>query len=120
MQTLSLAGIFKKPLYPHYDIVYLMEELKKIKKKLKKYKSELKKEYNLKEIAIFGSYIRNTQTSSSDIDILVEFTQPIGLIKLIKLEEKLEDILGLKVDLVPKKGIKIKLKESILREAVPI
>ncbi len=97
-----------------------MKKLEEIKKKLRENKAELKDEYNLKEIAIFGSYIHNTQTSSSDVDILVEFSQPIGLIKLIKLEEKLEKILGLKVDLVPKKGIKVDLKDSILKEAVAV
>lgn len=97
-----------------------MKKLEEIKKKLGEHKAELKDEYNLKEIAIFGSYIHNTQTSSSDVDILVEFSQPIGLIKLIKLEEKLEKILGLKVDLVPKKGIKVDLKDSILKEAVAV
>ena len=97
-----------------------MKKLEEIKKKLRDHKAELKDEYNLKEIAIFGSYIHNTQTSSSDVDILVEFSRPIGLIKLIKLEEKLEKILGLKVDLVPKKGIKVDLKDSILKEAVAV
>lgn len=97
-----------------------MEKLKDIKKKLRDNKSYLKKEYYIKEIAIFGSYIHNTQTSSSDVDILVEFSKPIGLIKLIKLEEKLEEILGLKVDLVPKKGIKVGLKDPILKEAVTV
>ncbi len=98
----------------------MMNELETIKKKLKKHKAQLKKEYHLKEIAIFGSYTHNTQTSSSDVDILVEFSQPIGLIKLIKLEEKLESILGLKVDLVPKKGLKVELKDSILKDAVAV
>jgi hypothetical protein len=97
-----------------------MKKLDEIKKKLKDHKSELKHEYNLNEIAIFGSYVHNTQTNNSDVDILVEFSHPIGLIKLIKLEEKLEKILGVKVDVVPKKGIKIDLKDAILKDAVAI
>jgi hypothetical protein len=51
-----------------------MKKLEEIKKKLGERKAELKDEYNLKEIAIFGSYVHNTQTSSGDVDMLVEFS----------------------------------------------
>ena len=97
-----------------------MKTLNGIKNKLKDYKAELKEKYNLKEISIFGSYTRNDQTIDSDIDILVSFSKPIGLIKFIQLEGRLEQILKSKVDLVPKKGIKIELKDSILKEAVAV
>jgi len=97
-----------------------MKTLNGIKNKLKDYKAVLKEKYNLKEISIFGSYTRNDQTIDSDIDILVSFSKPIGLIKFIQLEGRLEQILKSKVDLVPKKGIKIELKDSILKEAVAV
>lgn len=98
----------------------MMSELEGIKQKLREHKPELKEKYNVKEISIFGSYIRGDETNKSDLDILVDFTQPIGLIKFIGLEEELEDILGINIDLVPKKGIKVDLKESILKEAVEV
>lgn len=97
-----------------------MSELEEIKQKLREHKPELEEKYNVINIGIFGSYVYGTQTSKSDVDILVEFSQPLGLIQFIRLEEELEDILGLKVDLVPKKGIKIDLKDTILKEAVPV
>jgi len=98
----------------------MMSELEEIKRKLREHKPHLQEKYNVKEIGIFGSHVHGNQTSSSDIDILVDFSHPIGLIKFIKLEEELEEILGSKVDLVPKKGIKVDLKETILKEAVPV
>ncbi len=97
-----------------------MSELEEIKQKLREHKPELKEKYNVKEISIFGSYISGDQTSKSDLDILVDFSKPIGLIKFIGLEEELEEILGIDIDLVPKKGIKVDLKESILKEAVEV
>lgn len=97
-----------------------MKALEDIKGKLKENKDYLKGEYNLNEIGVFGSYVHGTQTSSSDVDILVDFSEPIGLIKFIKLEEELEEILEMEVDLVPKKGIKLELKETILKEAVTV
>lgn len=61
--------------------------------------------YGLKNMAIFGSYARNQQNPKSDIDIVVEFTRPIGS-SFIDLADELEHILEIKVDLVSKKGIK--------------
>ena len=66
-------------------------------------------------MALFGSYARNEQTDSSDVDILVEFNDKIG-IKFIDLANELEKSLGLKVDLVSKKGIKAKYLKSIEKE----
>ena len=97
-----------------------MKDLEDIKRKLKENKDYLKDEYNLNEIGVFGSYVHGNQTSSSDVDILVDFSKPLGLIKFIRLEEELEEILEMEVDLVPKKGIKLDLKETILKEAVTV
>ena len=63
-------------------------------------------------MAIFGSYSRKEQNDSSDLDILVEFSDKIGVI-FIDLAEELENIIGFKVDLVSKKGIKEKYLQSI-------
>lgn len=63
-------------------------------------------------MAIFGSYSRSEQDNNSDLDILVEFSDKIG-IRFIDLAEDLEAIIGLKVDLVSKKGVKEKYLKSI-------
>jgi uncharacterized protein len=68
-------------------------------------KEQLYKDYSIKSLAIFGSYSRGEENKSSDLDMLVEFSETIG-IRFIDLAEELEKILACKVDLVSKKGIK--------------
>lgn len=88
-------------------ILYLcvMTTLSDIKETLKSHKDRLSSKYGLSNIAIFGSYGRGQQTADSDIDILVDFKQPIG-IEFIDLAEELERLLKIKVDLVSKNGVK--------------
>ncbi|KKS15996.1 MAG: polymerase beta domain protein region protein [Parcubacteria group bacterium GW2011_GWB1_41_6] len=90
------------------------EILKKIKERL----PILKEKYHVKEIGIFGSATKGEETENSDIDILVEFSIPIGFFNFIRLENFLSEILGKKVDLVTKKAIKPVIKEEILKETV--
>ncbi len=79
-----------------------MKTLEGIKKILGEHKEELKRKFGVKEIGIFGSYVRNEQTEVSDVDTLVEFEKPIGW-EIVDLKEYLEEIL--KVDLLPKGGV---------------
>lgn len=81
-----------------------MKTLEQIKETLRKHKKELKRKFGVKEIGIFGSYVRNEQTEVSDVDILVDFERPIGW-EIVDLKEHLEKILSVKVDLVPKGGV---------------
>ena len=81
-----------------------MKTLEEIRKILREHKEELKRKFGVKEIGIFGSYVRNEQTEVSDIDILVDLEKPIGW-EIVDLKEYLEEILGVKVDLVPKGGV---------------
>jgi predicted nucleotidyltransferase len=76
-----------------------------VKEKLAKLKVQLKNRYPISSLALFGSYARDEQTEQSDIDIMVEFDGRIGS-RFIDLANELEKSLGLKVDLVSKKGIK--------------
>ena len=91
------------------------EELRDI---IKQHKQELEQEFKVKEIGIFGSYVKGEQKKRSDIDILVEFKEPIGLFRFIELEEYLEKLLGVKVDLVSKKALKPRIGEYIMKEVV--
>jgi len=54
----------------------------------------------------------------SDLDILVEFSEPIGLFKFVELEDFLSQELNLKVDLVMKDALKPRIKDAILKEAI--
>ena len=75
-----------------------------IKNRLKKSKAEIHERFHVKELGLFGSFVRNEQTKSSDLDVLVDFEKPIGW-DVVDLQEHLEKLLGVKVDLVLKKGI---------------
>lgn len=96
------------------------KSLDEIKAVLKKYEKELKKRFGVKEIGIFGSYVRDEDKKSSDIDILIEFypKAEMDLIKFVELEEYLSDLLGTKVDLVMKSALKPRIGKRILKEVV--
>lgn len=79
---------------------------------------KLQSNYNVKKIAFFGSTVKGKQTKKSDIDIIVEFTKPIGFFDFIKLERFLSKILKKKVDLVTKNALKPVIKKVVLKEAV--
>ncbi len=97
-----------------------MKTVDEIRKILSRYKSIFAKKFKVKEIAIFGSYVRDENKKNSDIDILVEFSEPIGFFDFIDLEEYLKKLLGVKVDLVSKKALKPIIGKHILREAITI
>jgi len=95
-----------------------MKTLEEIKNILAEHKEELREKYKVKEIGIFGSYVRGEQKKGSDVDILVEFEEPVSLLKLVSLENFLKEIVGVKVEVIPKKDIRVELKERILKEAI--
>ncbi|MHA1859653.1 MAG: nucleotidyltransferase family protein, partial [Candidatus Asgardarchaeia archaeon] len=67
-----------------------------IRRVLKKHKDELEEKYGVKEIGVFGSYVRGEQKKGSDVDILVEFhpDASMDLIRFVELEGYLSDLLG--------------------------
>ena len=77
----------------------------------------LKVKYPIESVGLFGSYSRNQQNEHSDIDLIVSFTQPVGM-ELIDLSFDLEDILKNKVDLVSTKGIKAKYFDAIKQDII--
>jgi hypothetical protein len=81
---------------------------------------ELEDRFKVKSLAVFGSYVRGEQTDSSDLDILVEFSEVPGLLEFVELENFLSDTLGIKVDLVLKNALKPNIGKSILNEAVSV
>jgi len=97
-----------------------MKDVDRIIEKLKELKPTLETDYEVTEVGIFGSYVRDEQTENSDIDILIELKEnhSVGLIKFCGLKDFLSEIFGKKVDLVTKKGIKPALKKYILNEVI--
>jgi hypothetical protein len=78
----------------------------------------LARRYAVRSLALFGSVARDDATPNSDIDILVEFSRPVGLFGLFELQDYLEALLGCKVDLGTVESLKPRIKERVLAERV--
>lgn len=78
----------------------------------------LREKYQVEKLGIFGSVARGENTANSDIDILVEFKNPVGFFHFIRLENYLSELLGKKVDLISQKAPKPAIKEDVLKEAI--
>lgn len=89
-----------------------MKSLQDIKSILALHKQHLFTDYPIQSLAIFGSYSREDQNNESDLDLLVEFNDKIG-IRFIDLAEEIENLIGFKIDLVSRNGIKEKYYQSI-------
>jgi len=83
-------------------------------------KQSLCENYQITEIGIFGSYARGEQTELSDIDILVEYETAPTFIMLLELRDYLSQLFGLKVDIVTKNGLKPRIRDRVLAEAIYI
>jgi|SRR5579859_4480940 len=89
-----------------------------IKSVIAQNRNNLNDKYNVKNIGIFGSVASGKNTETSDVDMLVEFSQPIGMFKFIELEEYLSKILGKRVDLATPKALKSTIKDDILHQLI--
>lgn len=90
-----------------------------LENKLKKIKPILTEKFYISEIGYFGSYAEEQQTDHSDLDLIVEFSQPVGW-SFFTLEKFLEQTLGLPIDLVTKNALKERIKSSILDQVIYI
>ena len=95
-----------------------MKDIDKIILKLKELKPLLEKEYNITELGVFGSFVRNEQTSKSDIDILVNYKKGTSILTLGGLQYMLSELFNIKVDIVMKKSLKNKIGKQILSEVI--
>jgi len=95
-----------------------MKIVDKIKQDLKSQKPRLVEKYKIKQIGLFGSYVRGQQQPESDLDILIDFDEYPTLLEFVGLEDELSRLLGLEVDLVMKSGLKPRIGEQILREVI--
>ena len=92
----------------------------KVLEVLRTIKPELEREYHVAEIGLFGSFARGEEQKTSDVDILVEFSRPVGMFKFLELEEYLESKIGKKVDLVSRKALKPYIGRRILNEVIVV
>lgn len=87
---------------------------------LKQKNAELTKQFGVKSLALFGSVARDEATSTSDVDLLVEFDRPVGYFGLFALQDYLEKLLGCSVDLGTPDSLKPYIKERIMGEIVHV
>lgn len=97
-----------------------MVNLEYLRKTLHSHKKELNQKYGVREIGIFGSFVRNEQHETSDVDILIEFDKAVDLLTFVNLKNYLSDLLNVNVDLVMKRALKPKIGQRILQEVVKI
>jgi hypothetical protein len=87
--------------------------------KLKSLHDELKR-FKVREIGLFGSVVRGEQKQSSDLDVLVDFADDADLFDLVGLGLFLEEKIGRKVDVVPKRALRQELRDRVLKEVVTV
>lgn len=95
-----------------------MRNLNDIMTQLRLLQPELRRRYPIRQMGIFGSYVRGEQTENSDLDVLVDLRAGLGLMELVGLQQDLSDALGVNVDLVMKDALKPRLGQRILAEVV--
>ena len=84
---------------------------------LRQHLPELRERFGVRELWLFGSYVRGEQRKRSDLDVLVEFEErPLTLLQFIALENYLSDLLEIKVDLVEKGALKPGIGRRVLEE----
>jgi hypothetical protein len=87
---------------------------------LRAHRTDLVDRYHIKSLSLFGSYVRDEQTATSDVDVLVEFDIVPSLFEFIRREQHLSELLGAPVDLVMKDTLKPRIGRRILQELVPV
>ncbi len=99
-------------------LIIMMEKMSKTKivQMLKDHKPDLEK-YDVKKLGLFGSFLHGEEKRGSDIDLLVSFNKPKGLIDYMRLKFMLEKLLKKKIDLVMEKALKPGMK-YVKKEAV--
>jgi len=97
-----------------------VKTLSEIKTILHSHAADIHSRYGITRLEIFGSVVRGEAHEKSDVDMLAEFDRPISLLDLVGAENHLIDLLGMEVDLIPRRSVRPELKERIFKEAVPV
>lgn len=95
-----------------------MKSLEEIRTIIRQQQDVLARRYGVKVVGLFGSYVRGEQRRRSDLDLLVDILRPVSLLELVGAELYLSEILGVKVDLIPKRSVREELREVIFKEAI--
>jgi len=97
-----------------------MRTLSEIRTTLRAHAEGLRERYGMTGLAVFGSVARGEASESSDVDVLVSLERPLGLLRLVNAENYLSGLLGVRVEVVPRREVRPELQERIYREAVSV
>jgi len=95
-----------------------MRDTSEVLEQLRVMRHELREQYHVRNIGIFGSYSRKLQTEQSDLDLVVEFDQPIGMMAFVHLKKLISDRLNIAVDLVTPEGLHPLIRDQVMHEVV--
>jgi predicted nucleotidyltransferase len=95
-----------------------MQDTTGILDQLRSMRHELSEQYHVRSIGVFGSYSRKDQTEQSDLDLVVEFDQPIGMMAFVHLKDLIADRLNMKIDLVTPEGLHPLIRDQVMHEVV--
>lgn len=94
-----------------------MKDLASVKELLTRLRPHLEREFHVRSLGIFGSLVRGDRTNTSDIDLIVDFDQAIG-IEFVDLALYLESMLESPVDLVSRRGVRQQYLKQIEEEVI--
>ena len=97
-----------------------MTNIREVLTKLESLRPELQRRYKVREIGIFGSWVRGEQHETSDIDVLVDFEEGADLFDWVGLALYLEEIFGCPVDVVPRRALRPEIREAVLEQVVKV
>ncbi len=90
-----------------------LEDIRRLRPEIMK----LARKYRARKVSVFGSLVRGEMREHSDIDFLVDFEEEYTLLDIAGLLVGLEDLLGCKVDVIDRRGLRKELRETVFREA---
>ncbi len=96
--------------------VQTLEDIRRLRPQI----MELARRHRANKVSVFGSCVRGEMRAESDIDFLVDFDEEYSLLDIAGMLNGLEDLLGRKVDVVPRSALREELKPFVLKEAQPL
>jgi predicted nucleotidyltransferase len=116
--TRSFTGVRRKVYLKQGKVT--MKNFQEIRTVLQEHAQELQNRYQISNLAVFGSMVRGETREDSDVDIIADVPENMSLLGVISAENYLSDIVGMKVDFIPRSDIRRELRDHILTEAVAI
>ncbi len=89
-----------------------LEDIRRLRPEIMK----LARKYRARKVSVFGSCVRGEMQADSDIDFLVDFDSDFRLTDIIRLTQRLEELIGRKVDVVPRQALRKELETFVLSE----